>query len=56
MIVGNVVVEDITLVESLKHNLLSVSQFTDKGFKIDFRKDICFIIFRKTGEFALMDL
>ena len=34
--IKNVVIEDIDLVDGLLHNLLSVSQFNDKGFKVDF--------------------
>ena len=37
--VGNVVIQNVALVEGLKHNLLSVSQFTDKGLKVDFDRD-----------------
>ena len=32
LVFGNVVIENISLVDGLKHNLLSVSQFTDKGY------------------------
>ena len=50
--VGNVVIQDVALVEGLKHNLLSVSQFTDKGFKVDFDRDDCLVSYRNTGELA----
>ena len=50
---GNVVIEMVALVEGLKHNLLSVSQFTDKGFYVDFKRDGCLITYKKTGELAL---
>ena len=36
--VDNVVIKDISLVGGLKHNLLSISQFTDKGYKVEFVK------------------
>ena len=32
-------IEDVLYVEGLKHNLLSISQLCDKGFKIKFTKD-----------------
>ena len=32
-------IEDVIFVEGLKHNLLSISQLCDKGFKIKFTKD-----------------
>ena len=51
--VGNVIIEDVALVRGLKHNLLSVGQFTDRGFKVDFDKDECLITHKKTGELAL---
>ena len=51
--VGNVVIKDISLVGGLKHNLLSISQFTDKGFKVEFVKNRCLISHKKTGQLAL---
>ena len=50
---GNVIIEDIALVKGLKHNLLSVSQFTDRGFKVEFDEDCCLITNKKTSELAL---
>lgn len=50
LVVGNVVIEDITLLEGLKTNLLSVSQFNDIGFNVEIRRDVCSINFRKTGK------
>ena len=35
--IGNVIIEDVALVEGLKHNLLSVSQLTDRGYHVDFK-------------------
>ena len=37
--IGNVVIENISLVDGLKHNLLSVSQFTDKGYEVNFKSE-----------------
>ena len=54
--VGNVIIEDVALVKGLKHNLLSVGQFTNMGFKVDFDKDECLITHKKTGELALTEV
>ena len=37
--IGNVVIENISLVDGLKHNLLSVSQFTDKGHEVNIKSE-----------------
>lgn len=37
------IIEDVLFVEGLKHNLLSISQLCDKGFRINFTKDECLI-------------
>ena len=37
----NVIIENISLVKGLKHNLLSISQFCDKGYKVVFESSIC---------------
>jgi len=36
-------IKDVLLVEGLKHNLLSISQLCDKGFKVIFESDYCTI-------------
>ena len=41
--VGRIIIEEIALVEGLQHNLLSVSQFCDKGYYVHFEKEICII-------------
>ena len=47
--IGNVgnsktpIIFDVQLVRNLKHNLLSISQLCDKGYKIKFEKDKCHI-------------
>ena len=44
--VGNIskpLIENVLLVRGLKHNLLSISQLYDKGYKIIFEKDACLI-------------
>jgi len=37
-------------VDELNHNLLSISQLCDKGFKIEFNKNCCLICETKTSE------
>ena len=51
--IGNVVINDIALVDGLKHNLLSVSQFSDRGFKVDFDMMVCNIYHKKDGSLSL---
>lgn len=41
-------------VDGLKHNLLSISQLCDKGLKINFNKDTCFIQDKVYQEFKLV--
>ena len=35
-------IENVYLVKGLKHNLLSISQLCDKGYKIVFEQDKCY--------------
>lgn len=44
--VGNpstITISDVNLVEGLKHNLLSISQLCDKGYKVTFINTCCII-------------
>ena len=41
-------ISDVYYVEGLKHNLLSISQFCDKGFEVMFSSDCCYINDAKT--------
>ena len=50
---GNVVIDDVALVDGLKVNLLSFSQFAGKGFEVLFNKEELTFISKKTGEVAL---
>jgi len=43
-----VIIKDVLLVNRLKHNLLSISQLCDKGYKITFEPDLCLIVDSKT--------
>jgi len=38
---GNLIVEDVSFVKGLKHNLIDISQPCDKGYKISFEKGKC---------------
>lgn len=51
--IGNVAIDDIARVDGLKHNLLSVIQFKDKGFKIDFDVLDRKIYHKKNGNLSL---
>ncbi|KAL8118899.1 hypothetical protein AgCh_016404 [Apium graveolens] len=53
LISGIIVIEDVALVAGLEVNLLCVSQFTDKGFKVSFDKGECTFISKKSGEVSL---
>ena len=46
-------IKDLLLVEGLKHNLLSISQLCDKGFKVIFESDYCTIHKKDSKEVAL---
>ena len=37
-------IENVLLVDGLKHNLISISQLCDKGYKVIFDKKVCTII------------
>ena len=39
-------IDDVLLVKGLKHNLLSISQLCDKGYKVQFEKKKCIILDR----------
>ncbi|XP_019150173.1 PREDICTED: uncharacterized protein LOC109146979 [Ipomoea nil] len=48
-----ITIQDVSYVEGLKFNLLSTSQFCDKGYKVEFSKDECKIVNTKDGKTAL---
>ena len=61
---SSLIIEDVLLVESLKHNLLSISQLCDKGFTVTFKMNkciilndhdcnICFIAFRSNNIYTI---
>ena len=51
--IENVLIEKVALVSGLKHNLLSVSQITDRGYHLNFMKNHCELINKKTGMIVL---
>ena len=51
--IGNVIIDKVALVSGLKHNLLSVSQITDRGYHVNFMKNHCEIIDKKIRKIVL---
>ncbi|KAK2975035.1 hypothetical protein RJ640_023932 [Escallonia rubra] len=47
-------IENVLYVEGLKHNLLSIIQFSDKGFKVIFEASQCTILSLKNNETSLV--
>jgi hypothetical protein len=39
----NVIIDEVALVDGLKHNLLSISQLCDKGFLVTFSREACVV-------------
>ena len=39
----NVIIDEVALVSGLKHNLLSISQLCDKGYKVNFTPAACVV-------------
>ena len=52
--IGNVIIENVALVDGLKHNLLSVSQLTDRGYDVKFTSTHGEVVCKKTGKIALI--
>ena len=46
-------IDNVFLVENLKHNLLSISQFCDKGNSVNFTSEKCIISRNDTGDIIL---
>jgi len=49
----DVIIKYVFLVEGLKHSLLSISQFSDRGYKVTFEPNLCLITDSKTSETVL---
>ena len=50
---GNVIIDNVSVVQGLQHNLLSISQFCDKGYGVLFDKEKCQILHKKNGLLTL---
>ncbi|KAL8125961.1 hypothetical protein AgCh_013308 [Apium graveolens] len=50
---GNVIIEKVSLVSGLKHNLLIVSQICDRGYHVDFFKEHCEVVRKSTCKVVL---
>ena len=50
---GNVIIGNVSVVQGLQHNLLSISQFCDKGYSVLFDKERCQILHKMNGLLAL---
>ena len=46
---GNVIIDNVSVVQGLQHNLLSISQFCDKGYGVLFDKERFQILHKKNG-------
>jgi len=51
---SSTVIENVLLVEGLKHNLLSISQLCDKGLKVTFESNHCLICCASSNEVVLV--
>ena len=50
---SSTIIENIFLVKGLKHNLLSINQLSDKGFKVIFESSKCYVVNTLDGNTAL---
>ena len=50
----NVIIDEFVLVSGLKHNLLSISQICDKGFKVNFNPVACVVTKREENKVVLI--
>ena len=53
LLAGNVIIDNVSVVQGLQHNLLSISQFYDKGYGVLFDKERFQILHKKNGLLAL---
>ena len=49
----NVIIDNVSVVQGLKHNLLGISKFCDKGYIVIFEKEKCQVLHKKNGLPAL---
>ena len=50
---GNVIIDNVSVVQGLQHNLLSISKVYDNGYGVLFNKEKCQILHKKNGLPAL---
>ncbi|CAH9114878.1 unnamed protein product [Cuscuta europaea] len=53
LIKDQIIIDDVSYVKGLKFNLLSASQFCDKGYTVEFTKDFCYVKHETTKEVVL---
>jgi len=46
VMIGSLIINNVSLVKGLNYNLLSISQLCDIGFRINFQEDVCFGVSR----------
>ena len=49
----NVMIDEVALVEGLKHNLLSISQLCDRGHNVWFSSEACVVSNKKSNNVVL---
>ena len=49
----NVIIDEVALVDGLKHNLLSISQLCDRGNTISFNSEVCVVTSKKDNKVIL---
>ena len=49
----NVIIDEVALLSGLKHNLLSISQHCDKGFRVNFNPAACVVTKGNDNDVAL---
>jgi len=49
-----IIIKEVLLVDGLKHNLLSISQLCDKGYKVTFKPYLCLISHASTRQTLLI--
>ena len=49
----NVIIDEVALVDGLKHNLLSISQLCDKGNSVTFNSEACVVNCKKNNKVVL---
>ena len=50
----NVIIEEVALVDGLKHNLLSISQLCDKGNSVTFNSEACVVTNKRSNKVVLI--